>query len=209
MALIPDDPKRRNALVVGILAAALFYVFWAYWYSPQDLVVQDLTAQLEQLNSENQRAQLISARGGTQLQERLAEYERHVVRLERLIPQEEEFAALLNQITAESRRNGVEIFSIDPEPEEVGAFYTKKSYELAVVGDYHDLGRFLATIASLPRIITPMDLDLSSFQGDEDVLSPDFETPLTARLRIQTYIVPAGGDSPPSEGAQGQEGSLP
>jgi len=207
MALIPEDPKRRNALFVGIFAAALFYVFWAYWYSPQDLVVQDLTAQLDQLEFENQRAQLISARGGTQLQERLALYERHVGRLERLIPQEEEFAALMNQITAESRRNGVEIFSIDPEPEEVGAFYTKKSYELAVVGDYHDLGRFLATIASLSRIVTPMDLDLSTFQGDEDVLSPDFKSPLTARLRIQTYTVPAAADPPPIEGAQSQEGA--
>jgi len=208
MALIPDDPKHRNALIVGILAAALFYVFWAYWYSPQDLEVQDLSAQLDQLEFENQRAQLISARGGTQLQEKLAQYERHVGQLERLIPQEEEFAALLNQITSESRRNGVEIFSIDPEPEEVGAFYTKKSYELAVVGDYHSLGRFLATIASLPRIITPLDLELSRFQGDEDVLSPEFEFPLTARLRIQTYIVPAVADAlPPVDGVQGEEGA--
>jgi type IV pilus assembly protein PilO len=207
MALIPEDPRQRNALVVGILAAALFYVFWAYWYSPQKVVVEDLTAHVERLEFENDRAQLISARGGARLQERLAEYERHVDQLERLIPQEEEFAALLNQITAESRRQGVEIFSIDPEPEEVGAFYTKKSYELAVVGDFHDLGRFLATIASLPRIITPVDMDLSRFEGEEDVLNPEFEFPLTARLRIQTYTVPAASDPSPPEGGEGQEGS--
>ena len=208
MALIPDDPKQRKALVVGILAAALFYVFWAYWYSPQKTLVEELEAQVEQLEFENQRAQLISARGGAELQERLALYQRHVGQLERLIPQAEEVAALLSDITAEGRRNGVEIATLRPVPEETGAFYTKKSYEIEVIGDYHDIGRFLGSIASLPRIITPMDLELGEFQGDDSVLNPEYDTPLTARLQIQTYILPAAIDVPPTEGAEGrQEGA--
>jgi type IV pilus assembly protein PilO len=207
MALIPDDPKQRNALVVGILAAALFYVFWAYWYSPQNLLVEELEAQVEQLETENQRAQIISARGGAELQERLALYERHVGQLERLIPQREEVASLLNNITAEGIRNGVEIATLRPEDENAGAFYTKKSYELEVIGDYHNIGRFLGAIASLPRIITPMNLELMIFQGDDTVLNPEYEAPLTARLTIQTYILPAAVDAPPVEGGEGQEGA--
>ena len=207
MALIPDDPKQRNALVVGILAAALFYVFWAYWYSPRKLLVEELQAQVELLETENQRAQIISARGGRELQDRLALYERHVGQLERLIPQEEETSALLNEVTAEGRRSGVEIATLRPEPEEVGAFYTKKSYELEVIGDYHDIGRFLSAIASLQRIITPMDLELMNFQGDDSVLNPDYEAPLTARLRIQTYTLPNAMSATPAGGGEGQEGA--
>jgi len=184
---------------------ALFYVFWAYWYSPRELLVEELGAQVERLEIENLRAQIISARGGTELEDRLALYERHVGQLERLIPQEEEFVSLLNEIAAESGRNGVEISAIGPEPEEAGAFYTKKSYELEVIGDYHDIGRFLETIASLPRIVTPMDLELENFQGDASVLNPDYEAPLTAFLRIQTYTLPAA----PAEGGEGQEGATP
>lgn len=208
MALIPDDPKQRNALVVGILILALFYVFWAYWYTPHKTEVDGLQAQLDQLDLENQRAQLISARGGTELRERLALYERHVQQLEQLIPQQEEFVALLNDISAESRRHGVEINSLDPEPEETGAFYTKKSYELVVIGDYHNVGEFLTTIASLPRIITPMDLELTNFDGDEDVLTFDYESPVTARFRIQTYLVPAAVDGSGNESSAGQEGAV-
>ena len=207
MALIPDDPKQRTALVLGILAVALFYAFWAYWYSPQKAIADELAAQYEQLDAENLRAEIISARGGAELEERLAQYERHVGQLERLIPQEEEFVALLNDVTAESRRNGVEIATMRPEPEEVGLFYTKMSYELEVIGDYHNLGRFLGTIASLPRIITPVDLELMNFQGDETVLSPEYEAPLTASLRIQTYLLPATTDAPPAAGGEGQEGA--
>lgn len=208
MALIPDDPKQRNALLIGILAAALFYFFWAYWYTPQSTEVQELQAQLEQLEMENQRARILSARGGSELEERLAQYERHVGQLERLIPREEEFAALLNSITAESRRHGVEINSIDPEPEEAGAFYTKRSYELVIIGDYHDIGRFLGTIASLPRIITATDLELTNFQGAAEVLDPEYEFPLTARLRIQTYILPAAVEETSAEVGGAQEGAI-
>ena len=63
---------------------ALFYVFWAYWYSPRVLLVEELGAQVERLEIENLRAQIISARGGTELEDRLALYERHVGQLERL-----------------------------------------------------------------------------------------------------------------------------
>jgi len=206
MALIPDDPRQRNALIFGILALALFYAFWAYWYSPQKELANEMEAQLEQLETENLRAEIISARGGEELQERLALYERHVGQLENLIPQEEEFVALLSDISAESRRNGVEIATMRPEPEEVGAFYTKTSYEIEVIGDYHDLGRFLGTIASLPRIITPMDLELIIFQGDDTVLNPDYEAPLTARLRIQTYLLPAAATS--TETGESREGAV-
>ncbi len=204
MALIPDDPKQRNALLIGLLVAALFYVFWSYWYSPRKTEVDEMATRVEQLESENNRAQIISTRGGgiAQLQERLALYERHVAQLERLIPASEEVPALLSDISTVARQTGVNDASLRPEADAAGAFYTRKSYELEVVGEYHNIGQFLARIASLDRIITPVDVELTRFQGNRDLL--DMQEPLTARLRIQTYIVPV---SAPSEGSgPGQEG---
>jgi type IV pilus assembly protein PilO len=211
MALIPSDPKQRNALLVGILALALGYFFWSMWYGPRQVEIAELQSELDRLEFNNERAQIISARGGRDLEERLSEYQRHVDQLERLIPEQEEFVALLNDISAESRRHGVRISGLSPEPEEVGAFYTKESYGLELIGDYHDIGRFLGTIASLPRIITPTDLDLSVFTGDRDLLGEDFEAPLVASLRIQTYTLPSGDRGPLMEAmeVEGQEGTTP
>lgn len=194
MALIPDEPKQRNALVIGILAAAGFYFFWSYWYSPMSTEVDEMTTRLEQLDSENRRAQIIATRGGTELQDRLAMYERHVGQLEALIPQSEEVSALLNDVTTVARQAGVELAVLRPEADEVGTHYTKKSYALEVVGDYHDMGRYLSSIASLPRIITPVNLEITRFQGNQSVL--DMDEPLTASLQIQTYILPSG---PPAD----------
>ena len=202
MALIPDDPKQRNALIVGVLTVALFYVFWSYWRAPKLEELMENQARLEQLEQNNRMAQIQVARGGTELEERLEEYERHVDRLEALIPQSEEVAALLNQISAAARQTGVSDPEFRPEPSEPGSFYTKESYEIEVVGEYHEIGRFLTTIASLPRIITPVDLELTHFQGDEEILDPDLEVPLTARLRIETYILPETGGTTPAEGGE-------
>ena len=60
MALIPDDPRQRNALLLGLLAVAVFYGFWAYWYSPRKTDVDQMTARLEQLESENNRARIMN-----------------------------------------------------------------------------------------------------------------------------------------------------
>jgi type IV pilus assembly protein PilO len=205
MALIPDDPKQRNALLLGVITCALFFLFWSYWYTPRRTEIAEKSDQLVRLDQNNRLAQIIVARGGTELAERLTRYQRHVDLLERLIPQSEEVAALLNEISAAARQTGVSDPSMRPEPNEVGAFYTKETYEIEVVGEYHDIGRFLTVIASLPRIITPVDLELSPYQGDQSLLDPDLDAPLTARLQIQTYILPAHSDPPLAEGV-GDEG---
>jgi type IV pilus assembly protein PilO len=194
MALIPSDPQKRNALFIGILAVAAFYFFWAYVYSPRNTEVQELDSRLTDLAAENRRAQILATRGGTELEERLALYERHVSQLERLIPQSDEVAALLNDITREARRIGVDVTSMHPEPEEQGPFYTKKTHELEVLGEYHDVGRFLAAIASLARIVTPIDLELFRYEGEAAM--DEYEAPVAAQLRIQTYLLPGEGERP-------------
>jgi len=202
MALIPDDPKQRNALVVGVVALAGFYFFWSMWYSPRAEQNLSLETRLEQLERENLRAQNVATRGTENLEERLALYERHMIQLEQLIPDSEEVPRLLDQIMGEARRHRVDLGSIRPEPEEVGMYYTKSSYEYQVNGEYHDVGRFLASIASLPRIITPVDLELGPFTGTQPL---DLEWPVSATLRVETFLLPAT-DAAPEMGGVVPEG---
>lgn len=203
MALVPDDPKQRNALLVGLAAVMVFYfAFWDMWYVPRSEELAEMETRLEQLEDQNRSAQILATRGGEQLQDRLALFERHVAQLEELIPQSEEVPTLLNQMSAESRRTGVDIALLRPEPAQPGQFYTQQTYEIEVVGAYHDVGRFLTSIASLSRIITPVDMDLTRFTGSESVV--DAENPVVARFRIQTYVLPAGTPAGGGQGGQQQ-----
>lgn len=204
MALVPDDPTQRNALLVGLLVVVAFYfLFWDMWYVPRGDEIAEMETRLEQLEDQNRAAQILATRGGDQLQERLDLFERHVSQLEQLIPEREEVPALLNNMSAEARRTGVDISLLRPEPAQTGEFYSRQTYEMEVIGSYHDVGRFLTAIASLSRIISPIDMDITPFTGDAAVV--DVEDPVVARFRIQTYVLPSDEGGGADEGGGGGE----
>jgi type IV pilus assembly protein PilO len=187
MALLPDDPKRRNTVLGAALALVGLYFFHSYYYAPRAEEAEGLEARLEQLENQNRRAQIIATRGGAELEQRLALYEDHIIQLEKLIPQDEEVAALLEAMSLEGRRTGVDITLMRPEPMEVGDYYDRWSYELGVQGTYHSVGTFLASIASLERIVASVDMEMGPAPVSTD--GKDVEGRVNARFRIQTYVV--------------------
>lgn len=199
MALIPEDPKRRNAVIVGVLALVAFYFFNAYWWSGKKEDIQALNTRYEALEGQNRRAEILATRGAEDLEERLALYERHIQELEKLIPRRQEVASLIADVTREAIRTDVEVAEFRPEGDELGAFYTKSSYEFQVIGDYHNIGDYLASIASLPRIVTPVELELTQWTGS-DVVARDMDAPVLARFRIETYVLPEPGEVRPTPG---------
>jgi len=206
MALVPDDPKQRKALVVGLLALGLFYVFWQYWYTPNNTEVETLEATRDQLDLDNTLAEIEATRGTEGLEDQLGVYKQYLAQLENLIPRSEQVAGLLNAISSAARQTGVSDPDMMPEQAEVGEFYTKEVYLIGVTGDYHNIGRFLATIASLPQVITSSGLTLVPYMGDTEALNVEAEAPLTATLLIQTYILPDGTEEPPVDGGAGTGG---
>lgn len=188
MALIPRDPKHQKALIAIVLALGGFYLFWDYWRAPAQEALLLQQERLERLESQNRAAQ-VRALQKERLEQQAAVYERYVRRLEQLVPAEEEVPALLRDITAEARRLNVDLNLIEPQADELGAYYTKQTYNMRVIGEYHDVGRFLTTIASLPRIITPVDLSMGPFENDDLV---QYDSGVIVEFRIETYVLPSG-----------------
>lgn len=189
MALLPQEPRQQKALVVGLLVIALFYAFYEYLYTPRVETLQVEQDRLERLVTQNRAAE-VRALQRERLQQQAAVYERYVRRLEQLVPAEEEVPALLRDITAEARRLNVELNLIEPRAEEPGAFYTRELYTMRVVGQYHDVGRFLTTIASLPRIITPVNVSMATLDNDNFF---EYDAGVLVDFEIETFVLPAGG----------------
>lgn len=210
MALIPTDPKRQKLLIVAVAITAALYAFWEFLHSPRKEEIAEMETRLEQLQDQNTRAQILATRGGKQLQERLVLYERHIAQLERLIPAGEEVPDLLNDMALEARQSDVELALMRPEPAETGTFYTKQSYSMGVLGSYHDVAGFLTAVASLPRIVTPVDLEVVTAEEAQQRLAPEGTTLVVARFRIQTYVLPPpGGPGAPGGGGPAQQGAPP
>jgi len=197
----PSNPKQRNALIAGVFLLVLIYPFYAFWYKGRREEVTALQTRLETLEDQNRRAQVLAARGGGDLEERLALYERQVSKLEELIPAAEEVAGLLDDITLAARRVGVELNRMIPEPPEAGAFYTKTSYEMSAVGEYHDVARFLTEVASLQRIVTPVECEVELYAQPN--LFPEYESPILVNFRIETYVLPQAAPPAPAAAPAG------
>lgn len=195
MALIPDNPKQKNALVVGLLFVVGLYLVNTYWRADRLAEVEQGESRLEVLENSNRTAEIIAARGGTALEERMVVYERHIAQLEALIPLEEQVASLLNDLTLLQRELGVQLDLMRPEPAEPSDFYTKQTYLLRVIGEYHDVSRYVTRVASMERIITPIDLSLTLFASPGRFR--DYESPVQAEFRIQTYVIASDESLPP------------
>ncbi len=195
MALLPSDPKQQKAVFVMAGALVAFYAFWSFVHSGRVEVLEVERERLENLSTQNEVARVQSLRGGAEMQARAEEYDRHVRRLEELIPESEEVTSLVNSITFAARRMGLELIDVLPQPDEPGQHYTRQSYALEVVGDYHDVGRFMAEIASLERIIQPTRVTIASYDQSAARLG-DFEAPIQVSFDIATYILPDASGLP-------------
>lgn len=182
----PEDPTQRNWMLGGLAFLVLIVPFNMYLLTPRTEANAATLVEVERLETDNRRASVLSAQGGGDLEARLALYERHVARLEALVPASEEIGVLLDDIQARARQVGVEVVGLDPEPVSPVGPYDLRAFTMAVIGEYHSVGRFLTGIANLSRIVTPVQLEVEVFTNTTQY--PDMVAPVRVTFRIETYV---------------------
>ena len=179
----------------GVAFLVAIVPFRMYLLAPVEEANLLVSTHVETLATQNRGARVLAARSGGELEERNRIYERHVQKLEELIPSSDNFGTLANDISTVGRLTDVEINRMDPEPPEPVAFYDKRSYDMAVIGEFHNVGRFLTGIASLSRIVTPVEVDVRLYE--QAGRYPDMVSPVIVEFRIETYVVPDRAAAPP------------
>jgi type IV pilus assembly protein PilO len=93
------------------------------------------------------------------------------------LPSETEVPGLLEDITAKGVSSGLQFDSIELNSEQKKEFYIQLPISIKAIGTYHDMGRFVGGVASLPRIVTLSDfkiqVDAKTGQRDNSKLSLD------------------------------------
>jgi type IV pilus assembly protein PilO len=70
-------------------------------------------------------------------------------------------------------------------------------YRLGVTGPYHQIAEFLSNVASLPRIVSPINLTLSvSGRRNLEIRPKKGEELLDAKFGVQTYVAHVQPASP-------------
>lgn len=182
-----DSDQKKKLFIAVVLVGGLLYLAHDNIYSPRAEEIAELEQRLETLEIQNAAARsLAESQGRSEVEQKLAQYRDQLRQVEGLIPSSEEVPDLLDAISAEAQRTGVELALIQPVGATAETFYTRRTYDLGVRGSYHELGAFLTEIASLPRIITPMGLSMTVAESRAEGV-PE----LNARFTIETYVLPA------------------
>jgi type IV pilus assembly protein PilO len=184
-----SDPNARQKLMLGVLLlGGLAYFGYTYAYQPRAAEIAAMEERLEALELRNQTVrQLVLSQGRGEVEQQLRLYREQLSRVENLIPSSEELPDLLDAISAEAQRSGVELTLIQPAGAEQEEFYTRRTYDLAVLGSYHQIAEFLTQVGSLPRIVTPINLNVTVQEEETRSGNPRLE----ARFAIETYVLPS------------------
>jgi len=151
-------------------------------------VVQDSISTLT-AETDSARAQL--AEGTMEdLRRRLNNYRISLELMRRLVPERNEVPNLLDAITTRARIRGVNLSQVSPLGLTSGpAPFDTQAYQLSVLGHYDQIGEFLADIASLERIIVPLDLKLAQAPAQSaKALGDSTGAMLEAKFLIRTYV---------------------
>ncbi len=192
-------PSPRAALLAAVLTT-LAAVLLHREHRGRSVEIRRMERRLEQLVAGNEHARGLAPDGTAELERRLKRHADRIARLEQLIPRSEEVPALLEALAAEARDSGLgDLTLIRPAEAESNPFYTRRNYEISVEGGYHQVARFLTAIASLPRIVAPMELEMTAMVGQ----AVDPNPAVRAHVRIGTYVRPPGAADTASTGPTG------
>lgn len=184
-SFLPDDPQKQKLVLAGLIPLALAGLFYYFVHTPAVETADELESRVESLTTMNDAQRAIVARFGDDLDRRLAIYQEHITQLEQLIPRREDVPLLINQVTQQARDYQVELVGLNPSNEEPGDYYNRQNYELQVLGDYHSIGAYLASIGSLSRIVRPYEVRI----GVEEERTG--QPLLRAAFRIETFVMPS------------------
>lgn len=203
MAFGLDTPEQQRAVLFALLLAGLGYVFWSYLYSPLREERQQVEARLDTLQSYNDQARALTQPARLRdLERREAEYQVRLAEYETLLPSEAEVPTLLEEVAFAAIENNVKIINFAPIPEVPGDVLVEIPYDVQVQGDYHDVGRFLASVVSFPRVVRPtvsemLQSEVGAVQGlttapptqpaeGQEEAGPEYEVLMT--MRLSTYV---------------------
>jgi Tfp pilus assembly protein PilO len=207
MAFGLDSPEKQRVALFVLLLAGLVYVFWQYLYSPlraERLAMEEQVATLQRYN--DQARALTQPARLRELEQKEAEYQVRLAEYETLLPSEAEVPTLLEEVAFAAIENDVKIVNFAPLPEVPGDVLVEIPYDVQVQGDYHEVGRFLASVVSFPRVVRPtiselLQSEVGAVQGMTTAPQPaapaspgqpgdveEVEYEVLATMRLSTYV---------------------
>jgi len=204
MALIPTDQRSQIMMLLVLVAGAGGYFFWSKIGAPQLDRIAAAHAEADSLQKIVEAAKADLANGTVEdLRRKVEEYSGSLEIMKRLVPDRNEVPTLIDDISTKAKVRGITLGKIQPLTPEIGSPFDTYRYRLEVYGHYDQIGEYLADIASLPRIVVPQDVMLTSATpAAQKLLGDTLGSLLLASFSIRTFVKSKTPPPPPAGGAR-------
>lgn len=177
---------------VGILIAILALLSALYFFVLHQPMTDDIAA-AQRANAEKMTerdAALRRQQEFVQIQQELTAREAVDIRSRRVLPEQAEMAAFLEEINRSAELCGIRLRNVEPQTEEPGEFYTSIPVQLELSGTHHQIARFFHSVSRLDRAVSMEDITLTHPNDDTQ--------DLTIRVKAITYKRPEAEGAAPA-----------
>ena len=203
--LIERVAKARRAVKIAVLAVAIAAVTALNYFVIGFPTFGKSIAELEQRIQAGQREQKKLDADYAEKQaiaNNLNEFRREKEVLEQRLrealaelPDDKRIDELLQLFQDRATKAGLDILTIEPQPQVSEGFYARIPIPMSVLGDYHEIATFLDAIGRLQRIVNVNNL---TFEQPKDQAG---RLVLTAKFLATTFMIVEPKDAKPAPGA--------
>jgi type IV pilus assembly protein PilO len=186
----PNDPGRwplavRLGVVALVLVVASGFAFYYLAWSAERPTLEAARAEEQQLlTTLEQKAKKAANLEAYEAQ--LKEMEQSFGAMLRQLPNKTEVPSLLVDISQKGLEAGLEQKLFQPSTPVQHDFYEEVPIKIRLTGGFHAIGNFVSGVASLPRIVTLHDINISTQQQSGRQSQPGTDN-LTLEVTAKTY----------------------
>ena len=152
-------PAPLKAIILVLLIIVVVGAGYFFYLTDKQTSLEASRKQEGTLKSEYE-AKAFQAANLPQYRQQKEEMEVSFGTMLRQLPSDTEVPGLIEDITLAALDNGLQIESIDLQPEHKAEFYVELPITIGVSGEYHDVGSFVSAVANLSRIVTLHDFTI-------------------------------------------------
>ncbi|MBI3000579.1 MAG: type 4a pilus biogenesis protein PilO [Deltaproteobacteria bacterium] len=157
-------------LVVGLLALDYFFL-----YSPQSLIISQLTENIGKMQQERDKKKQLVA-NLPKLEQQLKELDGRLRQAVAQLPDQKEIPDLLSSISSKARESGLEILNFRPRAENPQDFYSEIPVDVVVRGGFHELVAFFDEVGRLNRLVNIRNIEIRNPKVQGERVSLDATT---------------------------------
>jgi type IV pilus assembly protein PilO len=165
------DPKNMGSWPLPIRIATLVGLYVAILLAGYFLIIQDQRTQYSQLQDKETSLKsdfenkALEAANLDVYKKQLDDMETSFGTMLRQLPGQTEIPSLLQDISQAAQVDGLKQDLFRPGSEAPKDFYSEKPIDLTLEGGYHQFGKFVSDVATLPRIVTLHNINIHPASG--------------------------------------------